>query len=162
MSRYRWVDSRRAEGFKAAVTIKAAEVSASAYYDWSRAHSNGATSSEWDEAILVNQIRGIHAEHDDIGSPRMTRALHRAGWRVNHKRVERLMRCQGIYAIDGRRAKVRTTIPDVSAPPLPDLVRRDFEVGCQDRLWAGDIERHEAPLNRAVMKGHRRRAVAAA
>ena len=29
-----------------------------------------------------------------------------------------------IYAKDGRRKKVRTTIPDVSAPPLPDLVQR--------------------------------------
>jgi len=35
----------------------------------------------------------------------------------------------GIYATDGRRRKVRTTIPDVSAPPLPDLVKRDFTVG---------------------------------
>ncbi len=49
------------------------------------------------------------------------------------------MRSQGIYAIDARRAKVRTTVPDVSAPPLPDLVRRDFSVGEQDRAWAGDI-----------------------
>ena len=34
-----------------------------------------------------------------------------------------------LYARDGRRKKVRTTIPDVSVPPLPDLVQRDFSVG---------------------------------
>lgn len=139
MSRYRWVDSRRAEGFAAAVTIEQAGVSTSAYYAWSKAHQHGATDAEWSEAHLVNEIRDIHGEHDDHGSPRVTRALHRRGERVNHKRVERLMRYHGIYAIDGRRAKVRTTIPDVSAPPLPDLVRRDFSVGEQDRRWAGDI-----------------------
>ena len=139
MSRYRWVDLRRAEGFAAAVTIEQAGVSTSAYYAWSKAHQHGATDAEWSEAHLVNEIRDIHGEHDDHGSPRVTRALHRRGERVNHKRVERLMRYHGIYAIDGRRAKVRTTIPDVSAPPLPDLVRRDFSVGEQDRRWAGDI-----------------------
>ncbi|MEX1262788.1 MAG: IS3 family transposase [Actinomycetota bacterium] len=139
MSRYRWIDDRGAEGFEAAAAIKTAEVSVSAYYEWSAAHRGGATDAEWSEAVLVNEIVSIHAAHDDVGSPRMTRALHRAGHQVNHKKVERLMRCNGIYAIDGRRAKVRTTIPDVSAPPVPDLVRRDFSVGEQDLRWAGDI-----------------------
>ena len=32
------------------------------------------------------------------------------------KRVERLMADNALYAIDGRRSKVRTTVPDVSAP----------------------------------------------
>lgn len=139
MSRYRWIDDRRAEGFDAAAAIEAAEVSASAFYKWARAHENGATAAEWSEAILVNEIRQIHEQHDDYGSPRITRALRLRGHRVNRKRVERLMREHGIYAVDARRAKVRTTIPDVTAPPLPDLVRRDFEVGRQDERWAGDI-----------------------
>jgi transposase InsO family protein len=139
VSRYRWIDDRRAEGFEAAAAIRAVEVSSSAYYQWAMAHEHGATDAEWSEAHLVNEIMDIHAQHDDVGSPRMTRALHRAGHQVNHKRVERLMRCNGVYAIDGRRAKVRTTIPDVSAPPVPDLVRRDFAVGEQGLRWAGDI-----------------------
>ena len=45
----------------------------------------------------------------------------------------------GLYAKDGRRRKVRTTIPDVSAPPLPDLVRRDFSVGEPGERTCGDI-----------------------
>ena len=108
MSRYRWVDSQRAEGFEAAAAIKTAEVSVSAYYEWSRAHANGATEAEWDEAVIVNEIVRIHAERDDIGSPRMTRALARRGSYVNHKKVERLMRCNGIYAIDGPRCVPRS------------------------------------------------------
>ena len=39
------------------------------------------------------------------------------------------MAANGIYARDGRRKKVRTTIPDVSAPSLPDLVGRRFAPG---------------------------------
>jgi len=139
VSRYRWIDDRRAEGFPVRAACAAVAVSGSAYYAFTAAHEDGATSSEWDEAVLLNRIRDIHAAHDDHGSPRMTRVLQRLGFWVNHKRVERLMRCNGIYAIDGRRAKVRTTIPDICTPPLPDLVRRDFSVGPQDHRWAGDI-----------------------
>jgi len=40
------------------------------------------------------------------------------------------MAANGIVVVaDARRKKVRTTIPDVTAPPLPDLVRRDFSLG---------------------------------
>ena len=43
----------------------------------------------------------------------------------------------------------------------PDLVRREFRREAPDELWMTDIERHEALSNRAVMKGHRLRLVAA-
>jgi hypothetical protein len=40
--------------------------------------------------------------------------------RVNHKRVARIMRTWGIVGLHLRK-KVRTTIPDRSATPVPDL-----------------------------------------
>ncbi len=49
------------------------------------------------------------------------------------------MALYGLYAQDGRRKKCRTTIPDVSAPPLPDLVKRDFSVGAPGQRSCGDI-----------------------
>jgi len=65
----------------------------------------------------------------------MTAELRRRGWCVHHKRTERLM-TNTIVARDGRRRRVRTTIPDVSAPSLPDLVRRNFAVGEPGlRVW---------------------------
>src|SRR3974390_2401289 len=82
----------------------------------------------------------IHAGLDDTyGSPRMTDELRRRGYDVNHKRVERLMATHGVVAKDGRRRKVRTTIPDVSAPPLPDLVGRNFVPGQPGARTCGDI-----------------------
>ena len=45
--------------------------------------------------------------------------------------------------------------------PLQDLVDRDFARVEPDRLWVTDIERHEAFLNLAVVKGHRHVLVAA-
>ena len=93
-----------------------------------------------DEAIVVNEISDVHHGHDDTyGSPRMTGELRRRGFCDNHTQVERLMAENGIYAKDGRRKKVRTTIPDLTAPPLPDLVKRDFSVGEPGLRTCGDI-----------------------
>ena len=139
MSRYRHVSAMKAEGFPIEAACAAAEVSTSAYYDW-LARSGGPSDAEWDEAHLVDEMLEIHTGLDDTyGSPRMTDELRRRGFDVNHKRVERLMAVHGIWAKDGRRRKVRTTIPDLSAPPLPDLVRRDFSVGEPGQRTCGDI-----------------------
>jgi putative transposase len=140
MSRYRWVDSQRAAGFPTRAACGVAEVSTSSYYEYRERLRTGPTDAEWDEALLVNEMHGIHHGLDDTyGSPRMTAELARRGYCANHKRVERLMADNGIYAKDGRRKKVRTTIPDVSAPPLPDRLRRDFSVGEPGRRTCGDI-----------------------
>ena len=140
MSRYRHVSAMKAEGFPVAAACAAAEVSTSAYYDWSAKVAGGPTEAEWAEAILVNEMIDVHRHLDDsYGSPRMTTELARRGHCVNHKRTERLMAEHGLYAKDGRRRKVRTTIPDVTAPPLPDLVRRDFSVGEPGLRTCGDI-----------------------
>jgi len=69
----------------------------------------------------------------------MTAELHRRGYCVNHERTERLAAENTIVARDGRRRRVRTTIPDVSAPSLPDLVRRDCSVGEPGLRACGDI-----------------------
>ena len=42
-----------------------------------------------------------------------------------------------------------------------DLVHRKFHRLSPDELWVTDIERHEALLNLAVVKGHRSTPVAA-
>jgi transposase InsO family protein len=140
VSRYRFVSTMKAEGFPVKAACEAAEVSTSAYYDWTAKVAAGPTEAEWDEALVVNEMHDVHAHHDDTyGSPRMTSELRRRGFCVNHKRTERLMAENGIVAKDGRRKKVRTTIPDVTAPPLPDLVRRDFFVGEPGRRTCGDI-----------------------
>jgi transposase InsO family protein len=111
----------------------------SSYYDWSHVHGAGATSRELDEAYLVNEILSIHGNLDDsYGSPRLIHKLRRQCC-VNHKRVERIVREDPLYAKDARRRKCRTTIPDVSAPQMPDLIQRDFGVGEPGQRTCGDI-----------------------
>jgi hypothetical protein len=46
-------------------------------------------------------------------------------------------------------------------PAHDDLVCRNFTANGPNRLWLADIERHEALPNRAVVKGHGHRPVAA-
>ena len=43
----------------------------------------------------------------------------------------------------------------------PAAVRREFSATAANQLWSTDIERHEALSNRAVVKGHGHRLVAA-
>ena len=139
MTKYRWIAARRAEGFPVRLCCRVLEMAPSSYYDWLDVHGAGATDADLDEAYLVNEILSIHATLDDsYGSPRLTHELRR-GRCVNHKRVERIVREHALYARDARRRKVRTTIPDVSAPPMPDLIKRDFSVGEPGRSTCGDI-----------------------
>lgn len=140
MSRYRFVSAMKAEGFAIEAACTTAEVSTSAYYAWLAKVTGGPTEAEWDEALLINEIVDVHRHLvDTYGSPRMTEELRARGFCANHKRVERVMAENGLHAKDGRRRKVRTTIPDVSAPPLPDLVQREFSVGEPGGRTCGDI-----------------------
>jgi putative transposase len=138
MTRYRCVDAQRAEGFAVTAACKVMQVTRSAYYHWTARGRPGRDAlSEADEATLT-QIRQIHAEHPDYGSPRITTELARRGHPCNHKRVERLMADHGIVA---RRTRMRrcTTKPDPTAAPIPDLVGRLFDPDRLDHTWVGDV-----------------------
>lgn len=139
MTRYRWIDARKAEGFSIVAASRVAGVSTSSYYDWSAKVAAGPSAKEWDEALLVNEMFDIHRHHDDsYGSPRMTKELRRRGFCVNHKATERLMKENEIVAVTPRRW-VRTTLPAKLSRPLPDLIGRDFSVGEPNRRYVGDI-----------------------
>lgn len=49
-----------------------------------------------DEAQLLKEMRRIACRRPRFGSPRVHMALVQRGWRVNHKRVERLWRAEGM------------------------------------------------------------------
>jgi hypothetical protein len=52
-------------------------------------------------------------------------------------------------------------VRDDAAARSPDLVKRNFTADAPNDLWVTDLERHEAFLNLAVVKGHRHVPVAA-
>jgi putative transposase len=134
-------------------------VSASAYYQ--RATGERSVRAVEDDRLLA-LIREIHAaNYYAYGSWRMWKALLRVGEQVGRGNVERLMRRSGIQGAKRRGTLWRTTIQDPAATRPPDLVERDFNPAAPNLLWCADIERHEAFSNRAVVKGHRLRLVAA-
>ena len=100
---------------------------------------HGPRLGDLDEAYLINAIFDVHRDSDGAyGAPRIARQLRYDGWSVNRKRVERLMRENGIVGVHKRRV-VRTTIPAEDNPPIPDLIGRGFDPGRPDVAWCGDI-----------------------
>jgi transposase InsO family protein len=137
LSRFSFVESHhRAFGVKRLCQILG--VSRSGFYAWRQAASSRAARQAADQS-LAEQIRKIHAGSGaTYGSPRVHAELHGQGHRVNRKRVERVMREHRIVGRHLRR-RCRTTIPDPSASPVPDLLRRDFSTGAANARWCGDV-----------------------
>jgi transposase InsO family protein len=114
-------------------------VTRSAYYAWTTSAAQGPSQHDRQEARLVGEIRRIHARSKaTYGCPRITVELRRRGWRVNHKRVERLMRTHGIAGYRPRRRRSLTK-QDTSAAPAPDLLGRLFDPDQPDVAWCGDV-----------------------
>jgi len=139
VSRYRCVDAQKAAGVPVVAACQAAGVSTSAFYAWAAKGEQGQRAAEHAQAELVAKIRTIHGESaGTYGSPRVTHELGRRGWRVNHKRVERLMAVHGIVGHRPRRRRGLTKA-DTAAPPAPDLVGRLFDPDQPDRIWVSDL-----------------------
>jgi putative transposase len=139
VSRYRCVDAQKAAGFPVVAACRAVGVSASAFYAWVARGEQGPRVVQQAEAELVAKIGSIHADSaGTYGSPRVTAELRRRGWRVNHKRVERLMAAHGIVGHRPRRRRGLTKA-DTATPPAPDLVGRLFAPEQPDRIWVSDL-----------------------
>ncbi|WP_413751948.1 IS3 family transposase [Streptomyces sp. R-74717] len=130
--------STHAEMFGIKRICRVLEVSRSGYYRWITG-AEARAGRQFEEDALVEEIREIHAEHrGNYGALRVHAELRGFGHTVNHKRVARLMRKHGIVGRHLRKKK-RTTIPDRLAPPVADLVQRDFTASTLDEKWCGDI-----------------------
>ena len=139
MSRYHCVDAQKAAGFPVVAACRAAGVSVSAFYAWAAKREQRPRVAEHAQAELVAKIRTIHGESGGTyGSPRVTAELRRRGWRVNHKRLARLMAAHGIVGHRPRRRRGLTKA-DTATPPAPDLVGRLFDPDQLDRIWVSDL-----------------------
>jgi putative transposase len=125
---------------KAAFSIRAMcrvlEVSPSGYYQWCRRpKSKRALENE----RLLGKIRQLHSQsRQNYGSPKIYRGLRQLGEGCNHKRIERLMRENGILAKRVKKFKV-TTNSRHSEAVAENLLDRQFKVGQPDKVWVSDI-----------------------
>ena len=122
--------------YPVAVMCRVLGVSRSGLYAWEQRGPSARAEADTD---LSRRIHAIHAEsRRTYGSPRVHRGLRREGIRVGRKRVERLMRLDGLQGRIRRRFR-RTTDSNHSLPVAPNTLNRQFEVDAPDRVWAGDI-----------------------
>ena len=156
MTRYRCVDAQQAAGFAVSRACEAMRISTSALYAWRARGRHGPTSREQRDAEVLGEIREIHDEHPDYGSPRVTAELARRGTPCNHKKVETMMRNHRIVARRHRRRRGLTT-PDPTAPAIPDLVGRLFDPDDVDHTWAGDVTYIPTDEGRSPRRSVRRR-----
>jgi putative transposase len=134
-------------------------VSRSGFYAWERRLPS---SRDLGDAWLLELIKDIHSQNRRVyGAPRIHAELRLGlGIRVGRKRVERLMRQAKLSGLVPKK-RGRTTVRVPGVRVADDLVKRQFRPAAANVLWLADIERHEALFDRAVVKGHRYRFVAA-
>lgn len=114
------------------------QVSRSGYYEW-RNRKPSKRSVE-NEQLLVTIQEIYAASFESYGVPRIHAALRAKGHVVNKKRVERLMRLNGIQGISPRKKRwVKTTDSDHDFPIAPNLLNRDFQADAPNRKWVSDI-----------------------
>jgi putative transposase len=101
------------------------------------------------EVALRDAIEGIVLEFPGYGYRRVTRALQRDGWTVNHKRVLRVMRAEALLCQLKRRF-VATTDSRHGRSVYPNLIR-DLRVSRLDQVWVADITYIRLPTTFAYL-----------
>jgi len=109
-------------------------LSRSIYYDCARQNSMEAKK---EEADLRDRIEQIVVEFARYGYRRVTYQLRREGYKVNHKRVARIMREQSLQC-QVKRRWVKTTDSNHGYRIYPNLIK-ELEVRRQNEVWVADI-----------------------
>jgi transposase InsO family protein len=137
-SRFQFIEDHR-ETFPVKRLCQVLDVVRSSYYKW-RASREARDLREQDDQALAEQIRAVHTESaGTYGAPRITAELRDThGMPINEKKVARVMRKFHIAGLRLRK-RVRTTVPEPSHTPVPDLFRRDFTAHAPNLKYMGDI-----------------------
>jgi transposase InsO family protein len=113
------------------------EVSRSGYYAW-KDRPQSATAGR--REILKQKIRSVHLENRQVyGSPRIHRALLKAGEKVCENTVAKTMRECGIAAQTKKKFVPVTTDSAHDQPVAENLLDRQFTAALPNRKWVVDI-----------------------
>ena len=92
----------------------------------------------WVYVMIFSTIQHIALEFSCYGWRRVTAALRRQGWVVNHKRVRRIMREDNLLCLRKKKFVVMTTDSQHDRPIYPNLAGK-LELTGIDQLWVADI-----------------------
>jgi putative transposase len=104
---------------------------------YARQHRIEEPSKRAEEVALRDAIEQIILDFSGYGYRRVTHALQRAGWKVNHKRVLRIMREESLLC-HLKRHFVRTTDSHHPYPVYPNLVNGRTP-DAPDVIWVADL-----------------------
>lgn len=109
----------------------------SSYYYW-KEHSTSGRGTSPEEDGIFKEITKICGEFTRYGYRRMTVELKNRGFFVNHKRVYRIMKQNGLLCKKRRRRRKTTTDSDHQNPVYPNLIK-NIDVTHLNQVWASDI-----------------------
>lgn len=104
---------------------------------YARQHVSTDPSKQEEEVALRDAIEGVILEFAGYGYRRVSHALQRAGWKVNHKRVLRIMREESLLC-QLKRHFVHTTDSHHPFPVYPNLVNGQTPEA-PNRIWVADL-----------------------
>ena len=133
--KFRFIVKHRHE-FSVSGMCRVLDVSKSGFFAWLR---RGESRRMRADTKLLLRIREIFAGSSrTYGSPRVWAELFARGWRVSRKRVARLMRLAGIYAIrkQGYRRRKKSA---ASTSMAPNILQQDFSATGLNQKWLTDI-----------------------
>lgn len=126
----------REVAFPVSTMCRVLGVAKSGFYAWARRPKPARAKRD---AQLAASVAAVHQRsRHTYGSPRVHRELRARGVRVGKKRVERLMRENGIRGRCKRRFK-RTTDSKHGGPIAQNLLARQFRVNEPNRAWVTDV-----------------------
>ena len=133
--RFRLIDANKA-GMTIDRMCGLMNVSVSGFYAWK---SREPSQRQLDDMVLLAHIRSQFASSNETyGAPRMHVELREDGVSVGRHRVARLMRDNGLKALQKRRYK-KTTDSCHSGPVAANILDQDFTCDAQDQKWGADI-----------------------
>jgi hypothetical protein len=155
---YPLVSELAVDGIPVTVTCRVLKLVRQPYYRWLACP---VSDGEWDEAHLTNAVFDAHRDDPEFGYRFLTDEIRDAGFEACERTVWKICSQNGWWSSFGKKKTTKKTAK-VHTPAHDDLVRRVFHADAPNRLWLGDIERHEALLNREEVQDLLHRAVAAA
>lgn len=133
--RFQLIDEAKKD-FPVQRLCKVLDVSPSGYFAWK---NRPASRRQREDLVLLAHVRSAFSlSHETYGSPRMTHEVREQGLMAGRRRVARLMRENGLRALQPRRSQ-RTTDSQHAFPVAPNRLDQDFTTAAPNEKWGTDL-----------------------